>query len=109
LTSRITREAVASAASVAGGAAGIECGRARATSGTGSAQEISGLPFALVTQDGEKHAVPCAETLFTVRAMEAVTAKGLMPIVTMKGTDTVRLAIFQSIAEPYAALAGLWG
>ncbi|MBK9090045.1 MAG: type VI secretion system contractile sheath large subunit [Holophagales bacterium] len=75
----------------------------------GSAQEISGLPFALVTQDGEKHAVPCAEALFTVRAAEAVTAKSLMPIVTMKGTDTVRLAIFQSIAEPYAALAGLWG
>jgi hypothetical protein len=75
----------------------------------GSAQEISGLPFALVTEDGEKHAVPCAEILFTVRAAEAVTARGLMPIVTMKGTDTVRLAIFQSIAEPYAALAGLWG
>lgn len=75
----------------------------------GSAQEISGLPFALVDDDGEKHAVPCAETLFTVRAAEAVTAKSLMPIVTMKGTDTVRLAIFQSIAEPYAALAGLWG
>ncbi len=75
----------------------------------GSAQEISGLPFALVTEDGEKHAVPCAETLFTVRAAEAVTAKSLMPIVTMKGTDTVRLAIFQSIAEPYAALKGLWG
>jgi hypothetical protein len=52
--------------------------------------------------------VPCAETLFTVRAAQAVTEKGLMPIVTMKGTDTVRLAIFQSIAEPYAALSGLW-
>jgi type VI secretion system protein ImpC len=75
----------------------------------GSAQEISGLPFALVEEDGEKHAVPCAETLFTVRAAQAVTEKGLMPIVTMKGTDTVRLAIFQSIAEPYAALSGLWG
>ncbi|MBI5442744.1 MAG: type VI secretion system contractile sheath large subunit [Deltaproteobacteria bacterium] len=75
----------------------------------GSAQEISGLPFALETEDGEKHAVPCAETLFTVRAAEAVVAKGLMPIVTMKGTDTVRLAIFQSIAEPYAVLAGRWG
>jgi type VI secretion system protein ImpC len=74
----------------------------------GSAQEISGLPFALVAEGGEKHAVPCAETLFTVRAAQAVTAKGLMPIVTMKGTDTVRLAIFQSIAEPHAALAGRW-
>lgn len=75
----------------------------------GSAQEISGLPFALVEEDGEKHAVPCAEILFTVRAAEAVAAKGLMPILTMKGTDTVRLAIFQSIAEPHAPLAGLWG
>jgi len=75
----------------------------------GSAQEISGLPFATVEEDGEKHAVPCAEVLFTVRAMHAVTAKGLMPLLTMKGTDTVRLAIFQSIAEPHAPLAGLWG
>ena len=74
----------------------------------GSAQEISGLPFALVEEGGEKHAVPCAETLFTVRAMQAVTAKGLMPLLTMKGTDTVRLATFQSIAEPHAPLAGLW-
>jgi hypothetical protein len=40
--------------------------------------------------------------------MEAVTAKGLMPLLTMKGTDTVRLAVFQSIAEPHADLAGLW-
>lgn len=75
----------------------------------GSSQEISGLPFALVSEDGEKHAVPCAEALFTVRAMEAVTGRGLMPLLTMKGTDTVRLATFQSIAEPNAELAGRWG
>jgi hypothetical protein len=75
----------------------------------GSAQEISGLPFALVEEDGEKRAVPCAEALFTVRAMQAVAEKGLMPLLTMKGTDVVRLAIFQSIAEPHADLAGRWG
>ncbi|MHB8800693.1 MAG: type VI secretion system contractile sheath domain-containing protein [Thermoanaerobaculia bacterium] len=75
----------------------------------GSAQEIPGLPFALVEEDGEKRAVPCAEALITVRAMQAVAEKGLMPLLTMKGTDTVRLAIFQSIAEPHAELAGLWG
>ena len=75
----------------------------------GSSQEITGLPFALVEDDGEKKAVPCAETLFTVRAAQAVAGKGLMPLLTMKGTDTVRLAIFQSIAEPQAPLSGLWG
>ncbi len=75
----------------------------------GSAQEISGLPFALVEEDGEKRAVPCAEALFTVRAMQAVAEKGLMPLLTMKGTDTVRLAIFQSIAEPPAGFSGRWG
>jgi len=75
----------------------------------GSSQEISGLPFALVSEDGEKHAVPCAEALFTVRAMEAVTAKGLMPLLTMKGTDTVRLAVFQSVSSSHAELAGRWG
>jgi type VI secretion system protein ImpC len=75
----------------------------------GSSQEISGLPFALVEEGGEKHAVPCAETLFTVRAMQAVTARGLMPLLTMKGTDTVRLATFQSISEAHAELSGPWG
>lgn len=74
----------------------------------GSAQEISGLPFALVEEGGEKHAVPCAEALFTVRAMQAVTARGLMPLLTMKGTDTVRLATFQSVSEGHPGLAGLW-
>ena len=75
----------------------------------GSAQEIAGLPLAFVRDDGETRAVPCAETLLTVRAMQAIVEKGLMPLLTMKGTDTVRLATFQSISEAHPDLAGLWG
>ena len=31
-----------------------------------------------------------------------------MPLLWLKGTDTARLGIFQSIAEPAAPLAGRW-
>ncbi len=74
----------------------------------GSVQEIDALPFAMTTVDGEKVAVPCAETLLTVRAAEAIANAGLMPLLTLKGTDRVRLGIYQSFAEPQAPLAGRW-
>lgn len=74
----------------------------------GQEQEISGLPLAFEEADGEKTPKPCAETLMTVRAAQAIGDLGLMPLLTMKGTDVVRLGIFQSIAHPQAPLSGRW-
>lgn len=74
----------------------------------GSVQEIPDLPFAVYEEDGEKVAKSCAEVLFTVKAAQALGDRGLMPLLWHKGTDLVRLGIFQSIAEPAAPLAGRW-
>jgi hypothetical protein len=35
-------------------------------------------------------------------------ALGLMPMLSMKGSDAVRVGMFQSIAKPNAPLEGRW-
>jgi type VI secretion system protein ImpC len=62
----------------------------------------------IYTSDGERHVTPCAETILIERAMEVLISKGLMPILSIKGQDAVRLPRFQSIAEPLSPLAGPW-
>jgi len=47
--------------------------------------------------------------VLTERAAEAILEKGLMPILSFKNQDTVRLARFQSLAGPATNLAGRWG
>jgi len=58
--------------------------------------------------NGETHVTPCAEAFLTERAMEILIGKGLVPLLSIKGRDAVRIARFQSIAEPSAPLAGRW-
>jgi hypothetical protein len=57
---------------------------------------------------GSPEVKPCAEVLLTLQAAERMIAQGLMPLLTMKGTDTVRVGMFQSIADPPAPLEGRW-
>ena len=78
------------------------CGRMRC-------RDVQGLPAYLYKQDGEPVLQPCAEALLTERAADAIMEKGLMPLLTVKGSDRARLARFQSIADPPTALAGRWG
>ena len=47
---------------------------------------------------------PCAEVCLTERAIGAVLARGIMPLVSVKGTDAVRFVRLQSIADPPTAL-----
>jgi len=82
-----------------------ECGWAL-TGGLG--RDMAGIPMHIYTSDGEKHITPCAETILTERAMEVLIDKGLMPVLSIKGRDAVRLPRFQSIADPLSALAGPW-
>jgi len=57
---------------------------------------------------GEKRLRPCAELLMTVSDAEHVLEQGLMPLVSLKNQDAVRLLRFQSLAEPLAPLSGRW-
>jgi predicted component of type VI protein secretion system len=63
--------------------------------------DIRGLPFVA--------ARPCGEALLGERAAERILDWGLMPLVSIRDSDGVRLPRMQSIAEPMAALAGVWG
>jgi type VI secretion system protein ImpC len=74
----------------------------------GEISEISGLPAHVYRADGESHLKPCAEALLSEDAAEAILDRGLMPLVSVKGTDAIRLVRFQSIAMPAAPLAGRW-
>jgi type VI secretion system protein ImpC len=72
-------------------------------------QEIDGLPLHVYKEGGESRAKPCAETLLTFRAAEIILEKGLMPLLSMHGRDSIRLGRFQSIRNPLTPLAGRWG
>jgi len=98
------------------GNAGLACayllGEAFSESGwdlrPGEVGEMSGLPLYVHRADGESHLKPCAEALLTEQAAETILDHGLMPLLSIKGSDAIRIIRFQSIAEPLKALSGRW-
>ena len=74
----------------------------------GAILEIDGLPLHVYKEQGETRLKPCAEVLLSERAMEKILDKGLMPLLSIKNKDAVRLARFQSLADPATSLAGRW-
>ncbi|MEW6290209.1 MAG: type VI secretion system contractile sheath large subunit [Thermodesulfobacteriota bacterium] len=74
----------------------------------GEVDEIPSLPLHVYKKDGESHTKPCAEVVLTQRAAELIMERGFMPLLSFLNQDRVRLARFQSIAEPPTRLAGPW-
>jgi type VI secretion system protein ImpC len=75
----------------------------------GSVRDIDGLPLHLYKKRGGETAIkPCAEVLLTEESVELLLECGFMPLVSFKESDRVRLARFQSVAQPNAPLAGRW-
>jgi type VI secretion system protein ImpC len=72
----------------------------------GAIQNVRGLPLHIYKEDGDSVAQPCAEVLLTEQAATTMIDRGLMPLLSMKGTDTVRLGMFQSVAGK--SLPGRW-
>lgn len=70
--------------------------------------DISGLPLHIYQEDSESVAKPCAETLLPEKAALRILEAGLMPVASLKSTDSVRLVRFQSLASPLKALSGRW-
>ena len=70
--------------------------------------KIDGLPTHLFQQDGETKTKPCAEVVLTENACERLLEQGLMPLLSYRNSDLVRLARFQSIASPLKSLRGRW-
>jgi type VI secretion system protein ImpC len=73
------------------------------------AAELDDLPLYVEDKDGERRVKPCAETLLTLRAAERILDAGLMPLLSFRDRDVVRLPRFQSVRSPLTALAGRWG
>jgi type VI secretion system protein ImpC len=74
----------------------------------GTVMEMEKLPLHVYLRDGEPESKPCAEVLLTEDAAERMVAEGLIPLVSFKDRDLVRVVRFQSIADPPHALAGRW-
>lgn len=74
----------------------------------GSLLEIGDLPAYTFKQDGQSYLLPAAEICMLERASEAVLTAGLMPLLSYKNRNAVRLLRMQSIAAPAKALAGAW-
>ena len=74
----------------------------------GAIQNIGDLPLHIYRDGGESIIKSCAETWLTERAVEHIIDTGLMPLVSMKNQDVIRLARCQSLSDPPRALAGRW-
>jgi len=74
-----------------------------------SVKEIEGLPLHVYQDDSGKSVTkPCAEAWLTEDAAERLLDEGLMPVVSYKDQDRIRLVRFQSLASPPTALMGRW-
>jgi type VI secretion system protein ImpC len=71
-------------------------------------QDVEQLPMHIYKLDGETIYQPCAEVLLTQNGCERMMDHGLMPLVSYKNTDHVKLARFQSIRDPITGLRGRW-
>ena len=71
----------------------------------GSGGEISGLPTYSFTASGEKQTMPCAEAWLSEKAAEAILSCGFMPVLSVKGRDSVLLVSLRSLASPASPLA----
>jgi type VI secretion system protein ImpC len=74
----------------------------------GAINTIGDLPVHVYHADGETQLKPCAEILLTDEAAGLLLNRGFIPLVSAKGSDEVRIPIFQSVADPSAPLAGRW-
>jgi len=69
-------------------------------------QDIDGLPLHIYKADGETVYKACAEIPMTDVGVNKLLEAGLMPLASYRGTDRIRLAMYQSITG--SALRGRW-
>ncbi|MEO8240856.1 MAG: type VI secretion system contractile sheath large subunit, partial [bacterium] len=75
--------------------------------GLGSVMSLGEIPFHYVKDRyGDQVALPCTERNLTQTKTQNAIARGLMPVVSVKGRDEVRLASFQSLAG--STILGSW-
>ena len=71
-------------------------------------QDLEDLPVHVFEDKGETVNRPAGEVLLTQNACELLMEYGLMPLISYKNTDRLKLGRFQSISDPVTALRGRW-
>ena len=71
-------------------------------------QDADGLPLHVFRKDGETVYQSCAQVQLSQNAAEKLAEYGLMPIVSFKNMDQIRLVRFQSIGNRARTLKGRW-
>jgi len=71
----------------------------------GAGGEIGGLPVHSFRTGAEKETKPCAEAWLSEKAADAILARGPMPVLSVRGRDSVLLVSLRSIADPARPLA----
>jgi type VI secretion system protein ImpC len=74
----------------------------------GDHADIGDLPAHIIERGGEKTMQACAELFLSERAGDALLERGLMPLMSFRNRNAVRVLRVQSMAEPAKALAGRW-
>ena len=72
----------------------------------GEAEEIDDLPFFSFRSEGDVEMYPTAEVFWGERAADAALARGLIPALSARDRNAVRLVRLQSIGDPPRALSG---
>jgi type VI secretion system protein ImpC len=71
--------------------------------------EVGDLPVYKFTEEGETKVKPCAEAWLSEHGGEAILSQGLMPLLSIKGRDAVRLGELRSVSSSTSRLNGRWG
>lgn len=74
----------------------------------GNNLDIDDLPAFTFEGDDGRELLPCAESLLSERTGEAILQQGVMPLLSYRNRNAVRVLRMQSIAEPLATLNGPW-
>jgi type VI secretion system protein ImpC len=74
----------------------------------GEIQDVDSLPAYVYADDGESVLQPIAEVWLNERSAGVIADQGIMPVVSIQGSDSVRLASFHSLAKRAMPLAGPW-
>jgi len=72
-------------------------------------QDVDGLPMYVYRSGGETVQRSSAEVQLSQNAAERLMEYGVMPLVSFKDSDRIRLLRLQSITDPVSRLAGRWG
>lgn len=75
---------------------------------SGIVNDVGGLPLHVYKEEGESRTKPCAEVVFNEGTVETILENGIMPVLSYKDQDTIRLARLQSLASPLTRLSGRW-